>query len=145
MSELPNWVQEHIELYRKNPKEGHMWDSSVVGGPGEIPCLLLTTMGRKSGKERVHPLIYSKEDDGYVVIASKGGAPSHPAWFFNLKDNPEVTVQVAEEVMKAQAEVVEGEKRARYWDNMAEIWPPYNDYQEKTDRKIPVVLLKPKS
>jgi len=144
MSNLPDWVQDHIELYKKDPKKGHMWDSTVVGGPGKIPCLLLMTTGRKSGKERVHPLIYGKVDQGYVVIASKGGAPSHPAWFLNLKADPEIKIQVAEEHIEVTAEVVTGEQRQEYWDKLVEIWPPYEEYQEKTDRKIPVVLLKPR-
>jgi deazaflavin-dependent oxidoreductase (nitroreductase family) len=140
----PDWVKEHIEEYRKNPEKGHMWDSSVVGGPGEVPCLLLTTTGRKSGKERTTPLIYSFQDGGYVIIASKGGAPDHPSWFLNIQDNPEVTIQVSTHEMKARAEVVDGEKRERLWEAMVKVWPDYENYQKKTDRKIPVVLLLPK-
>lgn len=143
MSTLPGWVEDHIELYQKDPQAGHMWDSSVVGGPGVIPCLLLTTVGRKSERIRLHPLIYGKENEGYVIIASKGGSPSHPAWYLNLEADPQVTIQVGPDIMKAKAEVVEGEQREVFWKNMIKIWPPYDDYQKKTDRNIPVVLLRP--
>ena len=140
----PDWVEEHIEEYRKNPEKGHMWDSSVVGGPGEVPCLLLTTTGRKTGKERTTPLIYSFQDGGYVIIASKGGAPDHPSWYLNIKEDPNVRIQVSTHEMKARAEVVEGEKRERLWEAMVKVWPDYDNYQKKTDREIPVVLLLPK-
>ena len=139
----PDWVESHIELYRKDPEKGHMWDSTVVGGPGQIPCLLLTTKGRKSGKERVSPLIYRKIDDVYVIIASKGGAPQHPSWYFNLHENPEVEIQVASQVMKARAETVEGVAREPLWEALVEVWPAYADYQKSTDREIPVVALHP--
>ena len=89
------------------------------------------------------PLLYSKEDNGYVIIASKGGAPKHPAWFLNLQAQPQVEIQVAADIIQGTAEVVEGETREQYWAVMEKIWPPYNDYQSKTDRKIPVVLIRP--
>ncbi len=137
------WVKEHIEQYRKDPQKGHMWDSTVVEGPGPVPCLLLTTVGRKSGKDRVSPLIYGEADGGYTIIASKGGAPDHPDWYLNLVENPEVTIQVAEKVMSARAETVEGPEREGLWKAMVEIWPAYEDYQQGTERQIPVVFLKP--
>lgn len=141
---LPDWIQNHIDQYEADPDKGHMWDSSVVGGPGPLPCLLLTTTGRKSGKSRTLPLLYAKHDLGHVIIASKGGAPAHPAWYLNLSANATVDVQVAHDKFKAKAETVpEGELRDQLWEIMAEIWPSYNEYQAKTERKIPVVLLKP--
>lgn len=140
----PTWIQNHIDLYREDPEKGHMWDSTVVGGPGPLPCLLLTTTGRKSGKSRTMPLLYAKHEGNYVIIASKGGAPKHPAWYLNLSANSEVEVQVAHDVFKANAETVpEGDLRETLWEKMVEIWPFYNEYQEKTERKIPVVLLRP--
>ena len=143
MSEKPNWVQDHIDQYREDPEAAHMWDASHVGGPKNVPCLLLTTIGRKSGKERPTPLIYGKVSEGYVIVASKGGAPDHPAWYLNLRDNPKVKVQVATDEFEAEVEsVTGGEKYQTWWDQMVEIWPPYNDYKEKTDRKIPLVLLR---
>lgn len=144
MSETPNWIQNHLDLYREDPDKGHMWDSTVVGGPGPLPCLLLTTTGRKSGKARTMPLLYAQHDGNYVIIASKGGAPKHPAWYLNLSAKAEVEIQVAHDIIKAKAETVpEGELRDILWEKMVEIWPFYNDYQEKTERKIPVVLLRP--
>ena len=140
---IPDWIQNHIDLYKSDPEKGHMWDSTVVGGPGKLACLLLTTVGRKSGKERTMPLLYGEADGGYVIVASKGGAPKHPAWYLNLTANPEVKIQVADKHLTCMAETVGPDKRAEYWEVMAEIWPDYNNYQAKTDREIPVVFLKP--
>lgn len=141
----PNWIQDHIELYKKDPEAGHMWDSTVVGGPGPLPCLLLTTTGRKSGKQRTLPLLYTKLDDGFVIIASKGGAPKHPFWYLNLTADPNVEIQVAADIHSCLAEEVKDDRRDPYWQAMAKIWPDYENYQKKTDRKIPVIFLKPKS
>ncbi len=143
MSKLPDWIQAHIDLYREDPEKGHLWDSSVVGGPGPLPCLLLTTIGRKSGKKRTLPLLYGECDGGLIIVASKGGAPAHPLWYLNLVANPQVEVQVASEVFSAEAKTVSDDDRERYWDLMAKIWPFYNDYQAKTDRQIPLVFLRP--
>lgn len=145
MTTMPDWIQQHLDLYREDPEAGHMWDSTVVGGPGKLPCLLLTTTGRKSGKKRTLPLLYGKDDGDFVIIASKGGAPNHPAWYLNLRDNPQVEVQVAADTFSARAETIEGERRQKLWDLMVEIWPDYKNYQQKTDRQIPVVVLHPES
>ena len=118
-----------------------MWDSSPVGGPGLVPTLLLTTTGRRSGQPLVIPLIYGKADRGYVVIASKGGAPKHPGWYLNLVAQPEVGVQVIAERFRATALTATGEERADLWKKMVAIYPPYTEYQGKTDREIPVVVL----
>ena len=80
---LPKWIADHIELYRTDPDKAHWWDSSLGGGKGMLPTLLLTTIGRKSGKPRPLPLIYKKVGDSYVIIASKGGAPDHPSWYLH--------------------------------------------------------------
>lgn len=138
------WIDQHRELYLKDGNAGHMWDSTVVGGPGPVPTLLLTTKGRKSGKTVIMPLIYGQVDEGYVIIASKGGAPKDPDWYYNLTADPHVEVQVATDKFAAVGETVTGPDRARYWDTMAGIWPQYNDYAKKTDREIPVVLLRRK-
>ncbi len=138
------WIDQHRELYLKDGAAGHMWDSTVVGGPGPVPTLLLTTKGRKSGKTVIMPLIYGKVDEGFVIIASKGGAPKDPDWYYNLNADPQVEVQVATDKFAAVGETVTGPDRARYWDTMAGIWPQYNDYAQKTDREIPVVLLRRK-
>jgi proline iminopeptidase len=120
-----------------------MWDSSVAGGKGLVPTLLLTTTGRKSGRTHVLPLIYGKAPEGYVIVASKGGAPAHPSWYLNLRDHPEVELQVGPEKLKARARTASGDERAALWRQMAAIYPPYDDYQRRTQREIPVVVLEP--
>ena len=138
-----SWIDEHRVQYLQDGEKGHLWDSTVVGGPGPVPTLLLTTTGRKSGEKRIMPLIYAHTEQGYVVVASKGGAPQHPDWYLNLTAKPEVEVQVANRKFKATAETTQGEQRQALWDLMLPIWPPYAEYQLKTDREIPVVLLRP--
>ena len=139
---MPGWIQKHVKQYvESGGKEGHMWDSKSVGGPGPLPTLLLTTVGRKSGTKQLVPLIYGKTDDGVVVIASKGGAPEHPGWYRNLTANPEVDVQVGTDKFRAKASTVEGAERSKLWEQMVGIYPPYTDYQNKTQRTIPVVKL----
>lgn len=139
---LPSWIREHIELYRRDPDAGHLWDASVAGVARPVPTLLLTTTGRKSGRQIVLPLIYGESADGPVIIASKGGAPEHPAWYLNLQAEPDCQVQVAHDQFAATASVASGDQRQALWDAMAEIFPPYNDYQGRTEREIPVVVLK---
>lgn len=141
-SEVP-WIAEHIKLYQTDPEKAHHWDSTPLGGPGILPTLLLTTIGRKSKEPRSLPLIYGEDEGRYIVIASKGGMPNHPIWFLNLQANPECDLQVGAKSVKARASVVEGEDRDRIWAKMAEIYPPYLDYQKATEREIPVVALAP--
>lgn len=132
---LPDWVVDHMNRYLETDGEdGHIWRG--------VPTLLLTTLGRSSGEQRMLPLIYGKDGDDHIIIASKGGHADHPAWFLNLEASNRVSVQVAADKFSATAEVVEGADRARIWDMMAEIFPPYNDYQQKTERLIPVVRLR---
>ena len=140
-SEIP-WIAEHIKLYQTDPEKAHDWDSSVLGGPGILPTLLLTTTGRKSGEPRALPLIYGKHKDAFVIIASKGGMPNHPIWYLNLEANPECEIQVATQKLRTRARIAEGAEREEIWQAMAEIYPPYNDYQKNAgDRIIPVVVL----
>ena len=142
-SEIP-WIAEHIELYRSDPEKAHMWDSKPLGGPGLLPTLLLTTTGRKSGQPRPLPLIYGEAGDSYVIIASKGGMPSHPIWFLNLEAQPACELMVGPKPVSARARVAEGDERERLWDQMAKIYPPYNDYKQSAgERTIPVVVLDP--
>ncbi len=136
-----DWIDEHRQLYLSDGEKGHLWDSTVRGGPGPIPTLLLYTTGRKSGKTSIMPLIYGEGEGGYAIIASKGGAPAHPDWYFNLQAEPNVQVKLRDETFAARAETVTDERRAKLWELMAEIWPQYNEYQSKTERQIPVVLL----
>ena len=137
------WIAKHIELYRSDPEKAHMWDSAPMGGPGVLPTLLLTTTGRKSGEPRALPLIYGTHGDSHVVIASKGGMPSHPIWYLNLEAKPECELQVGAVHVSARARTAEGEERERIWKKMAEIYPPYTEYQERAGRVIPVVVLDP--
>jgi deazaflavin-dependent oxidoreductase (nitroreductase family) len=142
-SEIP-WIAEHIELYRTDPEKAHMWDSTLLGGPGPLPTLLLTTTGRKSGEPRALPLIYGEAGDSYVIVASKGGLPTHPIWYLNLEANPDCELMVGPKPLSARARVAEGEERERLWEQMAKLYPPYNEYQERAgERTIPVVVLDP--
>ena len=141
-SEVP-WIAEHIKLYQTDPEKAHMWDSAPLGGPGLLPTLLLTTKGRKSGEPRALPLIYGTADESYVVIASKGGMPKHPLWYLNLEAEPECELRVGAKQVSAHARTATGEELDRLWNEMAEIYPPYRDYQKATERTIPVVILDP--
>ena len=139
---LPDWIREHLELYLRDGEAGHYWDASLGGGEGMLSTLLLYTTGRKSGKQSVLPLIYRPTGDGgYCVIASKGGAPSHPAWYLNLTAQPDVHVKIANQEFDAVARVAEGDERERLWNLMVDYYAPYTDYQAATDREIPVVVL----
>lgn len=133
-SKLADWMIEHMDQYlATDGAEGHIWRG--------VPTLLLTTTGRRSGKPQMLPLIYGEDNGNYVIVASKGGTPNHPAWYLNLVARPQVDVQVAADKFTATARDATEEERPRLWDMMAKIWPQYNDYQAKTDRQIPVVVL----
>ncbi len=141
-SEIP-WIAEHTKLYQSDPEKARLWDSTPLGGPGVLPTLLLTTTGRKSGTQRSLPLIYGEVADSYVVIASKGGMPTHPLWYRNLEAKPECDLMVGAKAISARARVAEGEEREKIWTMMVEIYAPYVDYQKATERVIPVVVLDP--
>ena len=131
------WVNSHIRSYvSTDGEDGH------VMGEG-APTLLLSVLGRRSGLWRRSALIYGRAGDSYVVVASKGGAAQHPLWYTNLVAEPTVHVQVKEAKFTARARTAEGGERAALWAEMAEIWPAYNEYQTKTAREIPVVVLDP--
>lgn len=142
--QVPGWIRRHLEEYARDPENARLFDASAVGGREDTPTLLLTTRGRRTGRILTMPLIYGESGGAYVVIASKGGAPAHPGWFHNLTAEPNVDIQVGAEKLAVTARVAEGEERARLWEQMAEIYPPYLEYQEKTDRVIPVVVLEPR-
>ena len=103
--------------------------------------LLLTSTGAKTGQQRTTPLVYSRDGDRIIVIASKGGAPTHPAWYLNLKAHPEVNVELGTEKFRARASVATGAERDRLYAQQAAEMPAFNDYQQKTTRRIPVVIL----
>jgi deazaflavin-dependent oxidoreductase (nitroreductase family) len=132
--QLPNWIQQHLGDYLStNGEKGHIWNG--------VTTLLLTTKGRKTGEPLQLPLIYGRDGDNYLVVASKGGSKNHPAWYLNLAANPEVEIQVKDDRFKARARTATPEERPRMWETMAKIWPAYNDYQSKTERHIPVVVI----
>jgi len=114
----------------------------ATGGPFKgRDMVILTTKGAKSGETRVNPLVYSKDGDRIVIVASKGGAPTHPSWFHNLKAHPEVTIEVLGEKLRARAHIADGEEYERLYKQHADINPTFHDYRKKTTRKIPVVVL----
>jgi deazaflavin-dependent oxidoreductase (nitroreductase family) len=123
-----------IEEFRANGGE--------TSGPFKgRPLLLLTSKGAKSGQEGTTPLVYSKDGDKFVIIASMGGAPKNPAWYHNIKANSEVTIEVGTEKFKAKASEVQGAERDRLYAQQAEMMPAFNEYKEKTTRVIPVVVV----
>jgi deazaflavin-dependent oxidoreductase (nitroreductase family) len=139
---LPDWVNKHLVRYiATDGEDGYLWDASLGGGTGLVPTLLLTTIGRKSGKELTMPLIFGQSGPDYIIVASKGGAPEHPAWYLNLQADPEVRVQVKAEKFTARARTADAAERASLWPKMVEIYAPYARYQTQTDREIPVVIL----
>lgn len=142
----PDWNKRHLEAYLETDGAvGHLIDFTPLGGPAHTPCLILETIGRKSGQPQMLPLIYGKDGHDFVIVASKGGAPDHPAWYLNLDTQPDVKFQVLDKKYRGKARTVPSPDRERLFDMMAEIYGPYVDYQRNTDRKIPVVALAPEA
>jgi deazaflavin-dependent oxidoreductase (nitroreductase family) len=128
------WQRDHVTRYvATGGKDGHAWRG--------VPTLLLTTAGRRSGQARRTPLIYGRDGDTYLVVASRGGSDAAPSWYLNLVADPQVRVQVEADVFDAVARTADPEEQARLWPVMAGIWPDYDNYQKRTDRLIPVVIL----
>jgi len=141
---VPEFVREHLRRYlATDGADGHLWDATGFGDHGMIPTLLLTTIGRRSGQAVVTPLIYGEVDGDYVLVASSGGSPRHPAWYLNLCAGPEVELQVGAEKFAAVARTAAGEERRRLWKTMAAVYPEYETLRKKTRRQIPVVVLSP--
>jgi deazaflavin-dependent oxidoreductase (nitroreductase family) len=115
----------------------------LFGRMGKSPILLLNTVGRKSGKKRTSPLLYAMDGEDFVIIASKGGASAHPAWYLNLMANPEATVEIEDREVRVRAEEADSEEKSRLWQKMVEMYPAYDAYQEKTEREIPLLVLRP--
>ena len=134
MADTNDWNTKIIEEFRAN-------DGKVGGGFEGAPLLLLHTTGAKTGQERVHPMMYLQAGDRYAVFASKAGAPDNPAWFNNLVANPDVTVEMGRETFQARATVAERAERDRLYRQQAQLYPGFAEYEAKTDRVIPVVLL----
>ena len=142
---LRAWQVDHANRYiASGGTDGHLFKVTPPGYPEmTVPSLLLTTTGRTSGERFIFPLFYGKAGDSYIVVASKGGAPQHPGWYRNILANPEVEIQVGTVTLKARARTAVGEEHARLWEQALKFWPPYADYQRKTEREIPVVVLDP--
>src|SRR6266566_7050353 len=115
----------------------------IGGKMGKVPVLLLTTTGRKTGKQRTLPLIYIMDDSAYVITASAGGADKHPGWFFNIRSNPQATIQVKDAHIKVKAEVAGQEKKSELWARLVEVAPNFAGYEKRTSREIPMVILHP--
>lgn len=127
--------QEHVDRYRETDgEEGYSWQRGTT-------ILLLTTRGRRSGVERTTPLIFRPHGDDYLIVASKGGWDAPPAWYLNLQAEPDVQVQIRGERFRAHARDATAQEQPEMWREMAEVWPDYDAYQERTERKIPVVVL----
>jgi deazaflavin-dependent oxidoreductase (nitroreductase family) len=127
--------KEHVDRYvSTNGEEGYDWREGTH-------ILILTTKGRKSGEARTNALIFGQHGDDYLVVGSKGGSPAPPAWYLNLVDDPEVHVQVKGDRFAAHARAATPEERPELWKTMTRIWPHYDEYQQRTAREIPVVIL----
>ncbi|MFJ4621753.1 nitroreductase family deazaflavin-dependent oxidoreductase [Streptomyces sp. NPDC088812] len=132
------WVREQVELYESSGGTR----GTTLRDTG-LPVVLLTTLGAKSGKIRKTPLMRVEDGGRYAVVASQGGAPTHPVWYHNLKADPRVELQDGPVRQDMTAREVTGEEKAAWWKRAVAAFPPYADYQEKTDREIPVFVLEP--
>jgi deazaflavin-dependent oxidoreductase (nitroreductase family) len=115
----------------------------IGGKMGQVPVLLLTTTGRKTGKQRTLPLVYIMDGSAYVITASAGGADKHPGWFFNIRSNPQATIQVKDKHITVMAEIAGPEKKPELWARLVEVAPNFAGYQKRTSREIPMVILHP--
>ena len=129
------FVTDHVRRYEAS---GGADGGTMPNGSGVV---VLTTRGRKTGKLRKSPLVRVSDGERYVVIASMGGAPQHPAWYLNLVADPSVTLQDGDSVLAMQARIAAGDERSRLWELAVEQWPDYAEYQRKTSREIPVIVL----
>jgi deazaflavin-dependent oxidoreductase (nitroreductase family) len=128
------WVKEHRDRYiATNGEDGHDWRG--------VTALLLTTTGRQSGEPYTTPLIYGQDGDRYLLVASKGGAPRHPHWYLNLASDPDVELQVRGDKFVARARTATPEEKPALWKIMTGIWPAYDEYQGRTEREIPLIIL----
>lgn len=130
-----DWVKEQVDLYESSGGT----EGNTLRDTG-LPIIVMTTMGHKSGKVRKVPLMRVEHDGEYAIIASKGGAPSHPGWYHNLMADPKVMVQDGPEPFETEVRLVSGDERSAWWERGVEAFPPYAEYQEKTDREIPVFI-----
>ena len=144
----PQWAEAHVRRYKAtNGEDGHIWNGldGAARFEGKFPTLLLTTTGRKTQQQYTTPLIYGRDLNNYIVIASQGGRPTNPSWYLNLKKKPKVKLQVVANIFQAIATDAEVAEYDRLWRLMREIYPPYDDYKlaASTTREIPLVILQP--
>ncbi|MGW5048507.1 nitroreductase family deazaflavin-dependent oxidoreductase [Streptomyces griseoluteus] len=132
------WVRDQVELYESSG--GREGNTLLDTG---LPVIILTTRGNRSGKLRKTPLMRVEHDGKYAVVASVGGAPKHPVWYFNVKADPTVELQDGPKKRDMRAREVNGDEKAQWWERAVAAFPPYAEYQEKTDREIPVFVLEP--
>jgi deazaflavin-dependent oxidoreductase (nitroreductase family) len=129
---------EHVRRYRETDGDvGYLWNG--------VPTLLLTTIGRRSGGARTNALIFGRDGSDYLVVASMGGAPTHPNWYWNLLAQPSAEIQVRADQIRVTARTAEDDEKPRLWKIMSDGWPNYDVYQSRTDRVIPLVVLTPAS
>ena len=131
------WVRDQVEKYEASGGT----EANVLQGKPEWPIVVITSKGAKSGKLRKNPVMRVEKDGVYAAVASKGGDPQHPTWYHNFLEHPEVDLQDGAEKHTYRARVAEGEERAEWWERAVAQYAPYAEYQEKTDREIPVFLL----
>jgi deazaflavin-dependent oxidoreductase (nitroreductase family) len=128
--------EDHIRAYRETGGEvGYIWNG--------VPTLLLTSTGRRTGQKRTSALIFARDADDYLVVASLAGAPKHPQWYLNLQANLDAEIQVKDQTLGVVARTASAEEKPRLWKIVADVWPNYDVYQSRTDRDIPVVVLSP--
>ena len=128
--------EDHVRAYRETGGEtGYLWNG--------VPTLLLTVTGRRTGRKLTSALIFGRDGDDYLVVASMGGAPTHPSWFLNLQANPAASIQVRADELAVVARAASAAEKPRLWKIMTDQWPNYDVYQSRTDRDIPVVVLAP--
>ncbi|MFJ4006086.1 nitroreductase family deazaflavin-dependent oxidoreductase [Streptomyces sp. NPDC090023] len=132
------WVRDQVELY-----EGSGGREGTTLRDTGLPVIILTTRGNRSGKIRKTPLMRVEHDGTYAVVASVGGAPKHPVWYFNVQADPEVELQDGPVKREMRAREVTGDEKAKWWERAVAAYPPYAEYQKKTDREIPVFVLEP--
>jgi deazaflavin-dependent oxidoreductase (nitroreductase family) len=128
--------EDHVRAYRESGGEvGYLWNG--------VPTLLLTATGRRTGRKLTSPLIFGRDDDDYLIVASMGGAPRHPSWYLNLQANPQAEIQVKDQTLAVVARTASALEKPRLWKLVTDVWPNYDVYQSRTERDIPVVVLSP--
>ena len=135
------WINDHLQTYLADGTKAHFVDIRDMGGYEFTQTLLLKTIGRKSGRPLIVPLLYGLYGDEVIIAGSKGGHPQHPAWFLNLQEQKEITFQIVEDRFIGPWRLAEGAERAKLWEYLVSLYPPYADYQMITEREIPVVAL----